>query len=49
LLVDPDKINMKTDNVFEYSLGDIIFTNAAIIVYKDIKYHWINTDINNIN
>lgn len=55
--VDPDKINMKTDNPFEYSLGDIIFTNAAIIVYKDIKYHWINTntdtntdtDINNIN
>jgi hypothetical protein len=53
--VDPDKINMKTNNVFEYSLGDIIFTNAAIIIYKDIKYHWINTntdtdtDINNIN
>jgi hypothetical protein len=42
--VDPDKINMKTDNIFEYSLGDIIFTNAAIIIYKDIKYHWINTD-----
>jgi hypothetical protein len=42
--VDPDKINMKTDNIFEYSLGDIIFTNAAIIVYKDIKYHWINTN-----
>lgn len=57
LLVDPDKINMKTDNVFEYSLGDIIFTNAAIIIYKDVKHHWINlnlntntdTDINNIN
>jgi hypothetical protein len=41
-LVDPDKINMKTDNIFEYSLGDIIFTNAAIIIYKDVKHHWIN-------
>lgn len=44
LLVDPDKINMKTDNAFEYSLGDIIFTNAAIIIYKDVKHHWINTN-----
>jgi hypothetical protein len=43
-LVDPEKINMKTDNILEYSLGDIVFTNAAIIIYKDIKYHWINTD-----
>jgi hypothetical protein len=33
---------MKTDNIFEYSLGDIVFTNAAIIIYKDVKYHWIN-------
>jgi hypothetical protein len=41
-LVDPEKINMKTDNILEYSLGDIIFTNAAIIIYKDVKYHWIN-------
>jgi hypothetical protein len=40
--VDPEKINMKTENILEYSLGDIIFTNAAIIIYKDIKYHWIN-------
>jgi hypothetical protein len=40
-IVNPDKINMKTSNVVEYSLGDIIFTNAAIIIYKDIKYHWI--------
>jgi hypothetical protein len=45
-IVDPEKINMKTDNMLEYSLGDIVFTNAAIIIYKDIKYHWIN--INNI-
>jgi hypothetical protein len=41
-IVDPDKINMKTDNILEYSLGDIIFTNAAIIIYKDVKYNWIN-------
>jgi hypothetical protein len=41
-IVDPDKINMKTNNILEYSLGDIIFTNAAIIIYKDVKYHWIN-------
>jgi hypothetical protein len=48
--VDPEKINMKTDNILEYSLGDIIFTNAAIIIYKDIKHHWINTDTDtNIN
>lgn len=42
LIVDPDKINMKTDNILEYSLGDIIFTNSAIIIYKDVKYNWIN-------
>ena len=42
LLVDPEKIHMKTDNILEYSLGDIIFTNAAIIIYKDVKHHWIN-------
>lgn len=41
-IVDPDKINMKTENILEYSIGDIIFTNAAIIIYKDIKHHWIN-------
>jgi hypothetical protein len=41
-IVDPDKINMKTNNVIEYSVGDIIFTNAAIIIYKDVKHHWIN-------
>lgn len=41
-IVDPDKINMKTNNIIEYSIGDIIFTNASIIIYKDIKYHWIN-------
>jgi hypothetical protein len=43
-IVDPDKINMKTDNILEYSLGDIIFTNAAIIIYKDVKYNWINNN-----
>lgn len=48
-IVDPEKINMKTDNIFEYSLGDIIFTNAAIIIYKDIKYHWINNDTNKLD
>jgi len=41
-IVDPDKINMKTNNIIEYSVGDIIFTNASIIIYKDVKYHWIN-------
>jgi len=44
-IVDPDKINMKTNNIIEYSIGDIIFTNASIIIYKDIKYHWINNNI----
>jgi hypothetical protein len=44
LIVDPDKINMKTNNILEYSLGDIIFTNSAIIIYKDIKYNWINNN-----
>ena len=47
-IVDPEKIIMKTDNILEYSLGDIIFTNAAIIIYKDVKHHWINININNI-
>lgn len=41
-IVDPDKINMKTNNIIEYSAGDIIFTNASIIIYKDVKHHWIN-------
>jgi hypothetical protein len=41
-IVDPDKINMKTNNILEYSIGDIIFTNASIIIYKDVKHHWIN-------
>jgi hypothetical protein len=41
-IVDPDKINMKTNNILEYSIGDIIFTNASIIIYKDVKYNWIN-------
>lgn len=41
-IVDPDKINMKTNNILEYSIGDIIFTNASIIIYKDVKYQWIN-------
>lgn len=28
-------------NPIEYSIGDIIFSNSLIIIYKDIKYHWI--------
>jgi hypothetical protein len=45
-IVDPEKIELITDNSIEYSLGEIIFTNASIIIYKEIKYNWI--DINNI-
>lgn len=39
--VDPQKINMKSQDPFEYSIGDIVFTNSAIIIYKDVKHHWV--------
>ena len=39
--VDPFKIPLKTSNEFEYMIGDIIFTNSAVIIYKDVKEHWI--------
>jgi len=38
--VDPFKIPLKTTNEFEYMIGDIVFTNSAIIIYKDVKDHW---------
>jgi hypothetical protein len=39
--VDPMKINIKTSDPLEYSVGDIVFTNSAILIHKDVKYHWI--------
>lgn len=44
-IVDPEKIEFKTSNIIEYSIGDIIFTNASIIIFKDIKYNWINNNL----
>lgn len=39
--VDPAKINIKTRDPLEYSMGDIVITNSAILVHKDVKAHWI--------
>jgi hypothetical protein len=43
-VVDPWKINIKVFNKLEYSIGDIIFSNSCIIIFKDVKYHWIVDD-----
>jgi SAM-dependent methyltransferase len=40
--VDPWKIIKTTDNVFEYSIGNILFSNSFICIKKEVKYHWIN-------
>lgn len=39
--VDPFKIEHKTSDPIEYSIGDIVFTNSAILIYKEVKSHWI--------
>jgi hypothetical protein len=39
--VNPWLFPHQTSNAIEYSIGDIIFSNSLIIIYKDIKYHWI--------
>ena len=39
--VDPFKINLKVSDPIIYSISDIVFTNSAIILYKDVKSNWI--------
>lgn len=41
--VDPAKIYIHSNNPLEYSIGDIVFTNSAIIIHKDVKQHWISS------
>jgi Methyltransferase domain len=40
-VADPFKINIKIKNVLEYSIGDIVFSNSCILIYKEVKNHWI--------
>jgi len=41
---DPRKIEITTTDPIEYSVGDIVFSNSCILIFKDIKYHWIPRD-----
>lgn len=38
--VDPFKIAMCVPDPIERSVGDIVFTNSAIIIHKNEKAHW---------
>jgi hypothetical protein len=42
--VDPHQIIKKTDNIFEYSIGNILFGNSMICIKKDVKYNWIKNN-----
>jgi SAM-dependent methyltransferase len=43
--VNPTRIPFKTRNPIEYSIGDIIFTNSAIIIYKDVIENYKDTSV----
>ncbi len=38
--VDPEKINITVADPVQRSVGDIVFTNSAIIIHKREKIHW---------
>jgi hypothetical protein len=38
--VDPAKIHIDVDDPIERSVGDIVFTNSAILIHKCDKPHW---------
>lgn len=38
--VDPSKIHISVADPIERSVGDIVFTNSAILIHKKEKMHW---------